>query len=144
MALYFAYGSNMESAQMALRVPDARVLGRARLRGYRFACNKIGRDGSAKANVESCDGLEVWGVLFEISDGDLSDLDRFEGGYRRIAVTVESRPLTQARCEIYVSDQRSADLRPTRTYRDRMARGAREHGLPEECCRALAALGVAD
>ena len=36
MTLYFAYGSNMNSAAMRRRCPDARAVGPARLEGYRF------------------------------------------------------------------------------------------------------------
>lgn len=144
MPVYFAYGSNMEAAQMASRVPEARSLGRARLAGYAFACNKIGRDGTAKANVEACTAEEVWGVVYEISATDLETLDRFEGGYLRVAVEVDLPTGDRLASEVYVSDRTSADLRPSRAYRDRMVRGAREHGLPEACCRALEALAVAD
>lgn len=144
MALYFAYGSNMDSAQMRTRVPEARPLGRVRLAGYRFHCNKIGRDGSAKANVEVAVGHEVWGVLFELSDEGLVALDRYEGGYRREEATVWRDEDPIAGVHVYVSARTSADLLPTRAYRERMLRGAREHELPEACVAALRALGVVD
>ena len=144
MALYFAYGSNMDSAQMRSRVPDARPLGRVRLAGYRFRCNKIGRDGSAKANVEVAVGHEVWGVLFELSDEGLVALDRYEGGYRRAEATVWREEAPVAGVHVYVSTRTSAELWPTRAYRERMIRGALEHELPEACLGTLRALRVVD
>ena len=144
MPFYFAYGSNMETAQMAHRVPGACALGRGRLPAYAFACNKVGRDGTAKANVASQADSDVWGVVFEISAEGLEALDRFEGGYTREPVTVEMPDGTELGCEVYVSERTSVDLLPSRAYRDRMVRGAREHDLPEACCRSLAALDVAD
>ncbi|MDG2305971.1 MAG: gamma-glutamylcyclotransferase [Candidatus Binatia bacterium] len=144
MPRYFAYGSNMEAAQMTTRVPEARSLGAGRLPAHRFSCNKIGRDGSAKANIEPSDGDEVWGVVFEISDAGLADLDRFEVGYRREQVTVHLRDDATTECDAYLSDQVSPDLLPTRAYRDRMVRGAQEHELPAICLLALRILAVGD
>lgn len=144
MPLYFAYGSNMDSAQMARRVPQARAVGRARLVGYRFACDKVGRDGSAKANVAPDAGREVWGVVFELVVTDLAVLDRYEGGYRRRTVHVDATSGSPLLCEIYVSSITSPTLLPTAAYRDRMVRGAREHGLPPAWQRLLAELPVAD
>ena len=90
MPRYFAYGSNMETAQMAARVPETRPIGAGRRSGHRFACNKAGRSGSsAWANVEPSATDEVWGVVFEISDEGLAVLDRFELGYRRERVAVQ-------------------------------------------------------
>lgn len=37
--LYFAYGSNMDTGQMAHRCPGARKVGIALLNGYRFIIN---------------------------------------------------------------------------------------------------------
>lgn len=142
MPFYFAYGSNMETAQMTRRVPHARALGRGRLDDFAFACNKVGRDGSAKANVQRSPGDVVWGVVFEISGDELAQLDRFEGGYRRQAAAVVRDDGRRVTCEVYVSDRTDPRLRPTVAYRDRMVRGALEHGLPEECRRALEALAV--
>lgn len=142
MPFYFAYGSNMETAQMARRVPGARSLGRGCLEGFAFACNKVGRDGSAKANVRRSAEDVVWGVVFEISDGELTELDRFEGGYRREVAAVLRDDGGRVACGVYVSDRTDPHLLPTADYRDRMVRGAREHGLPEACRRALEALRV--
>ncbi len=142
MARYFAYGSNMETSQMALRVPGAHPLARGRLAGFRFRCNKIGRDGSAKANLEVADGAEVWGVVFDLPPDGFRSLDPFEGGYRRRSVEVEIEVGSLVWCEVYVSDQTSTTLLPTRAYRDRMARGAIEHGLPKDYCAAVRDLAV--
>ena len=127
---------------MRQRVPEARALGRSRLPDHRFRCNKIGRDGSAKANIEPSPGEEVWGVLFELSEASLLALDRFEGGYRREEITVWREGVPTAGAQVYVSGHTSSELLPTRAYRDRMVRGAQEHALPEPCRRALEALAV--
>ena len=49
--LYFAYGSNLKTERMKERIPSAMVKGISTLRGYQFKLNKLGKDGSAKANI---------------------------------------------------------------------------------------------
>lgn len=144
MPLYFAYGSNMETAQMRVRLGDARPTGVARLLDHRFVCNKIGRDGSAKANVEASRGDEVWGVLYEITEDALAQLDRFEGGYWRERHHVIRSDGSFFACVLYVSDKTDAELVPSRAYRDRMVRGAREHRLPDPYAQAIEDLPVGD
>jgi gamma-glutamylcyclotransferase len=70
--ILFAYASNMNVAEFATHVTSARKLSNAYLPGYLFVFNKIGHDGSAKANVEPTDELDakVWGVLIDISEED--------------------------------------------------------------------------
>jgi gamma-glutamylcyclotransferase (GGCT)/AIG2-like uncharacterized protein YtfP len=143
MARYFAYGSNMDAARMESRVPEARDLGRAVLRGYRFACNKIGRDGTAKANLVPAPGELVWGVVWELDDAGLRALDRFEGGYWREEVSAELSDGTTLACVVYRSDLVADDLLPSPDYVAHVVRGARSHGLPAAWRRLLEGLTVA-
>ena len=104
----------------------------------------IGRDGTAKANVEASSGDEVWGVVYELSEDALETLDGFEGGYRREPRHVIDSSGSTWLCQLYLSDKTDSGLRPSRAYRDRMVRGAREHGLPETCIESLSSLSVVD
>ena len=61
--VYFAYGSNLHSGRLRSRAPGAQALGAARLRGVRLVCNKLGRDGTAKANLEPAPSSHVWGGM---------------------------------------------------------------------------------
>jgi gamma-glutamylcyclotransferase (GGCT)/AIG2-like uncharacterized protein YtfP len=70
--LYFAYGMNTNLDSMDQRCPGARVLGAARLEGYRFVFRQ-------HADVELEYGSDVMGVLWEIDDDHLYSLDAFEG-----------------------------------------------------------------
>ena len=76
--LYFAYGSNMNTNQMAFRCPDAQAVGTVRLEGYRltFAGNG-GRRGVATILPEK--GSYVDGVLWRIFPKDEQSLDHYEG-----------------------------------------------------------------
>jgi len=136
---YFAYGSNLDEERLLARVPGARALGRARLDGFGLRTNKPGRDGSAKANLVLAAGEVTWGVLYAIELDAYEQLDRFEGGYVRRRVVVETD--TDVRAALtYVSERRTLELTVTAAYRAHMVRGARAHGLPEDWVRRLAAL----
>ena len=50
MMLYFAYGSNLDVQQMALRCPRARKLGRARLDGYELKFDGPATIASSRTN----------------------------------------------------------------------------------------------
>lgn len=142
MTLYFAYGSNMDPEQMVERLPRACCRGRGRLLEHRFACNKIGRDGSAKANVTPSAGASVWGVVWELVPGDLRTLDEYESGYRREIAAVELDDGDLLACQVYLSDRISDSLLPSAAYRERMIRGALRHGLPDQWISRLQSLAA--
>ena len=62
--LYFAYGSNLAAERLRERVGAFAVLGPARADGRRLECNKLGRDGSGKANLVEAPGEVAWGVVY--------------------------------------------------------------------------------
>ena len=68
----------MSSARLKARVPSARKLGRGALHQHRLRFHKRGADGSAKANAfYTGDTADiVHGVLFEIDENELQDLER--------------------------------------------------------------------
>lgn len=74
MYYYFAYGSNMNKTQMKKRCPNARGLGKAILKGYKFIINTRG----VATVIESKDDY-VEGVLYEVTDDCLASLDCYEG-----------------------------------------------------------------
>jgi gamma-glutamylcyclotransferase len=126
---YFAYGSNMISGPLKNRAPSAEKMGIAELPGWRFAFNKRGRDGSAKANLFRSPADKVWGVLFRISRSDLKRLDELERGYNRKKVQVSlGNKVTTA--DTYISTRLTTAL-PSETYFALVIAGAREHHLPD-------------
>lgn len=137
---YFAFGSNMSSARFLTRVPLARSVGRARLDGWRFTCDKLGMDGSAKANILRHEGAFVWGVVFIMPAAALPDLDAIEGGYERVTVEVEHERLRKIESICYASKVRAADTVPHAWYKRHIVTGAVEHGLPTDYIAFLRAL----
>ena len=89
MALYAAYGSNMDPAQMLLRCPHSPQRGAGWLEGWRltFGGEDIGWDG-ALATVVEAPGARVFVVLYDVSETDEKELDNWDGvslGYYRKA-----------------------------------------------------------
>jgi len=80
VALYAAYGSNMDPAQMAERCPHSPQAGTGWLEGWRltFGGEDIGWEGALATVVEDADG-RVFVVLYEVSENDEQALDRWDG-----------------------------------------------------------------
>lgn len=88
IALYFAYGSNLNEEQMRRRCPTARLVGVARLHDHAltFGGNSVAWGGGV-ATIRPQIHSIVLGALFMMKYEDLEALDRFEGhpgAYERI------------------------------------------------------------
>jgi hypothetical protein len=66
--IYLAYGSNLNLRQMAYRCPTAKVLGSAKLTGYRLLFR--GGNGGAVATIEKQKGESVPVMLWRIMPND--------------------------------------------------------------------------
>ena len=95
VALYAAYGSNMDPAQMLLRCPHSPQRGTGWLEGWRltFGGEDIGWDG-ALATVVEAPGSRVFVVLYDVFETDEKELDNWDGVtlgyYRKAKVRVET------------------------------------------------------
>ena len=77
--LYFAYGSNMDWAQMKERCPSAKFVCRAKLPLHRLAFTRISvRRGCGVADILRDEMTDVWGVVYELLESELEDLDKDE------------------------------------------------------------------
>src|SRR5512138_3517065 len=76
---YFAYGSNLDFAQMKGRCPSASFVGKAILPDHRLVFPRGSRKMGGVAGVAPAKGKEVWGVVYTITESDLSLLDDIEG-----------------------------------------------------------------
>ena len=68
---YLAYGSNLSVEQMALRCPDAEVVGKAMLKGWKLKFK-------FHATIEPCKGSTVPVLIWKISEDDEKNLDSYE------------------------------------------------------------------
>lgn len=148
MPYYFAYGSNMDTNQMQQRLESAclSVVSVAKLVGWHLVFDKISKDGTGKANLLQDEHGEVWGVVYQITDEQMTKLDGFEKGYSRKEVEIALREdNTRLNVITYISDKRNSTLHPSRDYLHIIIQGAREHHLPEEYIRQIATqAGVQD
>tara|TARA_Y100000588_G_scaffold333601_1_gene372594 strand:- start:218 stop:658 length:441 start_codon:yes stop_codon:yes gene_type:complete len=127
---YFAYGSNMNLDQMAMRCPGARLLGLVRKPGWRYVVN-----GRGYVTALDDPDTETLGCLWELSDEHWGALDRYEGVaggfYQRLDCEVRSLDSEEP---VPAIAYRAADETlgvPSATYADVVIEGARQIGLPE-------------
>jgi gamma-glutamylcyclotransferase len=132
--LYFAYGSNMASAQM----PGVDFLGTARLDGYELALSRRSiRWQAGVLDILAAPGESVWGALYEVDEAELARIDTKEGAgfaYRRIEVELEDGRRAIA---YEVIDKEPEPVPCAPGYRALVLDGARERGLPDHWLREL-------
>jgi hypothetical protein len=138
--VYFAYGSNMLAERLQKRCPSARPLGNAMARGFSLSFSKRSKDGSGKATLVETDVNEeaVYGVLFEVSQSEQTNLDKAEGrrkGYYRddAFMVVRLTDGKQTTASVYLASPHECDasLVPYDWYHALIVGGAFQHGLPE-------------
>lgn len=133
-ALYFAYGSNLNEADMALRCPGARPDVVARLEGWRLTFHGV-------ANIEPAPGRRVHGALWWLDHRDLTALDAYEGApsfyhRRTVEVQTDAGPRTAM---TYVMPRPTYVGLPSDWYFERIREGYERWDLPlDELERALA------
>ena len=140
MPFYFAYGSNMNHAQMSRRCRHSRFLNKAMLEDYRFIYDGFSptRKG-AVANVIQDKGHSVWGGLFEIGKDDLAALDRYEGypeNYQRQEMMVKDEHGNSFSAMVYYREGEKPGT-PGMDYRNVVKQGAIDCQLLETYAQQL-------
>ena len=87
---YFAYGANLHPLRLCTMVPSCEVVATAVLADHALRFHKRGRDGSAKCDAFPEPGAAVHGVVYRLDAEERPALDRGEGGYDRVDVTLQS------------------------------------------------------
>ncbi len=132
---YFAYGSNLNSAQFRTRAGMVLEESVGELKGYELRFNKKVRGGTASANIQPAPGKSVRGVLYQISESAYRNLDRYEGApvhYRRIEVQVTAADGRNVSAQAYIATKVEKGLRPAPHYLQTILDGAAEHNLPAD------------
>ena len=141
MPVHFAYGANMDAVAMARRCPRARLLGRARLAGWRFALVPSGF-----ATILPDRRATTHGVLWDIPPGDMATLDRFEQVgqrlYMRRMLPTLREPCGSVSAVVYVCADPARGA-AWRGYLDDIVAAARVHALPPPYVAWLAGLAEA-
>ena len=146
MALYAAYGSNMDPEQMLLRCPHSPQRGTGWLEGWRltFGGEDIGWDGAMATVVEE-PRSRVFVVLYELSAGDETALDNWDGvtlGYYRKAKVRAQTLDGDVLAWLYVLNFYEGGLPSARAI-GILADAAEKAGAPEDYVTALRALPCA-
>jgi gamma-glutamylcyclotransferase (GGCT)/AIG2-like uncharacterized protein YtfP len=135
VALYAAYGSNMDPGQMAERCPHSPQAGAGWLEGWRltFGGADLGWEGALATVVEES-GQRVFVVLYEVSENDELALDRWDGAtlgyYRKLNVRVATLDGDTV-AWLYVLNDYEGGL-PSARYLGIMADAAESAGAPED------------
>ena len=135
---YFAYGSNIAEDVMAGISPRHRCLGVASLPGFRMAFTRRSvRTGTGVADVVPDAESTVWGVLYEIDDGDIAALDRKEGNgwaYVRqpVVVRLGADDVEHQAVTYVVAKKEPSEVPPDPEYLGGIISAARQRGLPDE------------
>jgi cation transport regulator ChaC len=119
-ALYWAYGSNLDRAQMRARCRGAVAEVSAVLRGYRLAFGGFSdRWDGGVATLERDPNGRVDGVLYRVTVADLLALDRFEGRphvYERMRVSLGDALGRRRRAQTYVMPPPTYETEPSLAY----------------------------
>jgi gamma-glutamylcyclotransferase (GGCT)/AIG2-like uncharacterized protein YtfP len=140
VALYAAYGSNMDPAQMAERCPHSPQAGTGWLDGWRltFGGEDMSWEGALATVVEDQDA-RVFVVLYEVSETDEEALDRWDGAtlgyYRKLRVRVATLD-GDVLAWLYVLNDYEGGL-PAARYLGIMADAAEAAGAPVDYVKGL-------
>jgi gamma-glutamylcyclotransferase (GGCT)/AIG2-like uncharacterized protein YtfP len=134
MALYAAYGSNLDPERMALRAPHSPLQGTGWLEGWRltFGGGDISWEGALGTVVED-EGHRVYAGLYDVHPQDEKSLDEWEGGnglWNKIRVRVSTLD-GDVTAWIYVLNAYEGGL-PSAHYLGMLADAAEAGGAPAD------------
>ena len=140
---YFAFGSNMDVEQMAIRCPGAMVEGPAYLEDHELVFRGPSKKrGGGVLSVDSQPGVVVEGILYRVDPHHLQALDRFEGApewYVRQRVEVRLRDGTRRPATLYRLPVEVQRMKPTEAYLAQVLRACHHQGFETARVEAAAA-----
>jgi hypothetical protein len=153
--IYFAYGSNLDERQMAIRCPGGRMTGVAQLAHHRICFPRRSPiRNCAVASIEPFSGPLVWGVTYDLTGDDLRRLDAREGydperppeqnRYNRVSVRVVRLRGEPVDAYTYVATPEPNPGLPSPSYMKQIITAAAAHGFPEDYLKMLRELPAAD
>jgi gamma-glutamylcyclotransferase (GGCT)/AIG2-like uncharacterized protein YtfP len=138
---YFAYGTNMSESKMRALAPFTSREG-ACLEGYKLIFNKQSNTDPRVgfANIEPEPGSTVCGVLYEIDEAGIANLDISEGSpdhFARQEMEVVTSGGKKVRAQVYIASEPKVrrGLKPSRSYLSNLLGG--EDVLPKDYYKSL-------
>ena len=132
---YFAFGSNLSSARLLQRIPEASKYCVATLQQHRLCWHKKGQDQSGKCDIVfTGKPLDtVYGVVYLMTHDEKLELDAYEGagiGYERRVIQVSTLHGAVIDAFTYCALEIDQRRRPYHWYKEHVLRGALEHEFP--------------
>ena len=132
---YFAFGSNLSSARLLERIPEAAKHCVATLHQHRLCWHKKGQDLSGKCDIAFTGDPEdtVYGVVYRMTHAEGLELDAFEGagiGYERREIQVTASHGENIEVFTYYALEIDQQRQPYPWYKEHVVRVALEHDFP--------------
>ncbi len=141
MKYYFAYGTLLGEKAMRAFAPSARSVGVMRLDGYELAFGETHVPGTGGCWLKPADGAELYGVQYELSDEDMSRMDKAsgipEGLWVRMAVTLVDKNGNSIQSNTYTIPGSPPAFRPTEDYLGKVRAGLETMPLPSDYVRKV-------
>tara|TARA_B110000196_G_scaffold80113_1_gene68827 strand:- start:1438 stop:1896 length:459 start_codon:yes stop_codon:yes gene_type:complete len=130
----------MSSNRLLARLPNAKRVGTAILKGYELTFDMFFSDGSGKCSIQKTDKADalVYGVVYEVNTDEKLTLDAIEGpGYDCVDITVELLNGQTIDTHCYIANTHDEDVLPYDWYVKHVYRGALEAGVPKAYSDAI-------
>ncbi len=129
---YFAYGSNLNRKQMLERCPDSKPKIFATLHNYKLVFVGWTRQWrGGVASIKSFRGERVLGAIYEVSEGCLRRLDKYESSYNRVKVTVFNEKGKPIQAMTYIKSGQLEETLPSKEYLAVIQQGYRDWGMAQ-------------
>ena len=135
---FFIYADNLNPTQLKRRAPEHKFLYTAYLQDHTIQFSRWSSQWRCGlATIAPSQGERVWGVVLEITEEDLKELDKFEGdlpegAFRHLEVNVvkedDQKELVYTHVATAIGKFKAKDH-----YLDWIIAGIRHWKLPDEC-----------
>ena len=135
---FFVYADNLNPTQLKRRAPEHKFLYNAYLQDHTIQFSRWSSQWRCGlASITPSQGERVWGIVLEITEADLQELDKFEddlpeGAFRHLEVNVvkedEEKELVTTHAAHAIGKFKAKDH-----YLDWILTGVRHWKLPDEC-----------
>ena len=142
--LYFAYGSNMDNERLFSRIGSSDKWDNGTVSGKKLSFNKLGQDGTGKANLVDYEDEKAFGVLFRLCEFDLVKLDKFEEGYERKILKIESDNNGYIIATSYLAESLTDFIPPRKDYMNHIVKGAYDNDMKREYIDYLKTIPTTD
>ncbi len=135
---FFVYADNLNPTQLKRRAPEYKFLYNAYLQDHTIHFSRWSNQWRCGlATIAPSQGERVWGVVLEVTEEDLKELDKFEGdlpegSFRHLEVTIMKEDEEKELVTTH-SAHAIGKFKPKDHYLDWVRAGVRHWKLPDEC-----------